>query len=89
MTTKTVDARGRLTLGQKYANSLVIVRERDDGALEIVPAEAVPAREAWLYKNPKALKAVRDGIEDARAGRFAETPDLTADSTPDQAKDDR
>ena len=55
MTTKTVDARGRLTLGQKYANSLVIVRERDDGALEIVPAEAIPAREAWLYKNPKAL----------------------------------
>ncbi|MCX5655919.1 MAG: hypothetical protein NTY65_14865 [Planctomycetota bacterium] len=89
MTTKTVDARGRLTLGPKYANSLVIVRERDDGALEIMPAEAVPAREAWLYRNPKALKAVRDGIEDARAGRLAETPDLTADSTPDQAEDAR
>ena len=89
MTTKTVDARGRLTLGQKYANSLVIVRERDDGGLEIMPAEAVPAREAWLYRNPKALKAVREGIEDARAGRFAETPDLTADSGPDQTEDDR
>ena len=87
MTTKTVDARGRLTLGPKYANTLVIVREREDGGLEIVPAEAVPAREAWLYRNPEALKAVREGIEDARAGRFAETPDLTADSGADPAED--
>ena len=89
MTTKTVDARGRLTLGQKYANSLVVVRERKDGTLEIMPAEAVPAREAWLYKNPEALKAVREGIEDARAGRFAETPDLAADDTPDHDEDNR
>jgi len=89
VTTKTVDARGRLTLGPKYANSLVIVRERDDGALEIMPAEAVPANEAWLYKNPSALKAVREGIEDARAGRFAETPDLTDDSSPDPTEDNR
>ena len=87
MTTKTVDARGRLTLGPKYANTLVIVREREDGGLEIVPAEAVPAREAWLYRNPEALKAVREGIEDARAGRFAETPDLTDDSGADPAED--
>jgi uncharacterized protein with von Willebrand factor type A (vWA) domain len=79
MTTKTVDARGRLTLGPRFANRLVIVRELDDGGLEIVPAEAVPAREAWLYKNPKALKAVREGLEEARAGQFADAPDLTSD----------
>ena len=30
MTTKTVDARGRLTLGPRYANRLVIVREHED-----------------------------------------------------------
>jgi len=87
MTTKSVDARGRITLGPRYANRLVIVREHKDGAVEIIPAEAIPAREAWLYKNPKALEAVRAGVEEARAGRFAEASDLTADSGDDE--DDR
>jgi len=84
MTTKTVDARGRLTLGPRYANRLVIIREHEDGAVEIIPAEAVPAREAWLYKNPKALEAVRAGVEEARASRFAEAPDLKADVGDDE-----
>jgi len=89
MTTKTVDSRGRITLGPRYANRLVIVREHDDGALEIIPAEAVPAREAWLYKNPEALKAVRQGLEEAQAGRFAEAPDLEAEDVPDDEESDR
>jgi len=89
MTTKTVDSRGRITLGPRYANRLVIVREHDDGALEIIPAEAVPAREAWLYKNPEALKAVRQGLEEARAGQFAEAPDLEAEGLPDDQESDR
>jgi predicted transcriptional regulator len=80
MTTRTVDARGRLTLGPRYANRLVIVRASEDGALEIIPAEAIPAREAWLHKNAKARQAVRAGIEEARAGRFAKAPSLGADS---------
>lgn len=80
MTTRTVDARGRLTLGPRYANRLVIVRASEDGALEIIPAEAIPAREAWLHKNAKARQAVREGIEEARAGRFAKAPKLRADS---------
>jgi len=87
MTTKTVDARGRLSLGPRYANRLVIVREHEDGALEVVPAEAVPAREAWLHKNAAAREALRAGIEEARAGRFAKAPDLTAD--PGDDEDDR
>lgn len=89
MTTKTVDSRGRITLGPRYANRLVIVREHEDGALEIIPAEAVPAREAWLYNNPEALKTVRQGVEEARAGRFAEAPDLGAEGLPDDEESDR
>jgi hypothetical protein len=80
MTTKTVDARGRITLGPRYANRLVIVREHKDGALEIIPAEAIPAREVWLFKNAGARKAVHASIEEARAGEFAESPDLKADA---------
>jgi hypothetical protein len=84
MTTRTVDARSRLTLGPKYANRLVIVREHEDGAVEVIPAEAVPAHEVWLYKDPDALWAVRQGIEEARAGRFAKAPNLQADADDDK-----
>lgn len=28
-------------------------------------------REAWLYKNPKALKSVKQGLKDAKAGFLA------------------
>ena len=95
MATKTVDARGRLTLGPAYANRLVIVQERDDGAIEIIPAEAVPEREAWLHTNPEAMRAVQQGLAEAREGRFAEPPDLSADADlddggdPDGGGDDR
>ena len=80
MSTKTVDARGRVSLGQAFANALVIIKERVDGVVEIVRAEAVPAHEIWLYKNPEALAAVLAGIEQAKAGQFVESPDLAADA---------
>ena len=78
--TKTVDSRGRVTLGKDFANQLVIVQEVSEGYLRIVRAEAVPAKEAWLYKNPEALAAVMRGLEQAKARRFAERPNLEADA---------
>jgi len=38
----------------------------------------VPADEAWLWKNKKALAMVQRGLEDARQRRFVEAPDLAA-----------
>jgi hypothetical protein len=88
MTTKTVDSRGRLTLGPDFANRLVIVRRRRGGIVEIIPAEAVPAREAWLFKNPQALRAVTEGLEQTSQGQFAESPDLDADADWADAEDE-
>jgi hypothetical protein len=79
-TTRTVDGRGRLSLGPAFAGRLVLITELPNGSIEITPAEAVPAREAWLHKNRSALKSVVAGIEQARAGQFAEAPDLDADA---------
>jgi hypothetical protein len=79
MTTKTADSRGRITLGQEYANRLVLVEEMGGGVLRIVPAQAVPAPEAWLYENPEALKSVLRGLEQAKARQTAQAPDLDAD----------
>ena len=80
MTTKTVDPRGRLSLGKAFANRLVIIKELGGGMLQLIPAEAVPTPEVWLHKNREAFEAVAQGIEEARAGQFAESPDLNADA---------
>ncbi|KPK83935.1 MAG: hypothetical protein AMJ81_07000 [Phycisphaerae bacterium SM23_33] len=73
--TRMVDSKGRVTLGKSFANKLVIVNEVPAGAI-LVRAEAVPAKEAWLHKNPRAIAAVVRGLAEAEAGEFAEAPDL-------------
>lgn len=80
MVTKTVDRRGRLSLGKSFADRLVIVEELPGGSLQITPAEAVPAREVWLYRNPKALASVMRGLDESKRGEAAEAPDLDADN---------
>jgi len=78
--TRIVDDKGRLTLGKGFAKRHVFVKRLPGGSLEITPAEIVPAREAWLDKNPKAIMSVMRGLEQAKRGEFAEPPDLEADA---------
>ena len=78
MLTKTVDSKGRLTLGKDFARKLVLVDELADGTLTIAPAEAIPAREAWIFKNPKVRSSLRTGLRQASEGKFAEAPDPAA-----------
>jgi glycine/D-amino acid oxidase-like deaminating enzyme len=40
--------------------------------------DAIPERERWLWRNPDALAAVMDGLEQTGCGEFAEPPDLEA-----------
>jgi len=53
-------------------------------------ARVIPEREAWLYDNDKALSAVRSGLKQAKAGKFAKKgPDLAAArKLADQIQDD-
>jgi hypothetical protein len=79
MVTKTVDSRGRITLGTEYAGRQMIICERA-GEIVLKPAVSIPENEAWLYANPIAIKAVRTGLQEARRGDFsANPPDLAAD----------
>ncbi len=81
MTTKQVDSKGRLTLGAEFAGSLVIVDDSEPDSVVIRKAVAIPEREAWLYRNPKALAAVQRGLEQARKGEFSKNPpDIEADA---------
>lgn len=40
------------------------------------PAVSSPANEAWVYKNPKVIGALRKGLEDAKAGRIIHIDNL-------------
>jgi hypothetical protein len=77
---KTADGKGRVTLGKEFAHRLVMVMPVAEGVVQVIRAEAVPERESWLYKNPKALRMVMEGIVQAKAGELADGPDLEADA---------
>jgi hypothetical protein len=40
---------------------------------------SIPAHEAWLFKNKKALASVLCGLEQAKRMDFADPPDLDED----------
>ena len=72
-----VDSKNRITLGKPgsvkiasykiYRNSL--------GQYILDPQVTIPAHEAWLFQNPKAMAAVKKGLDDAREGRLGKTPE--------------
>lgn len=79
--TKNADSKGRVTLGNAFANRTVIVESISDGEVLVKLARVIPEREAWLFKNGEALDSVRRGIAEARALRFSKNPpDLKGDS---------
>ena len=85
MTTKILDGKGRLALGSRFANQMVIVDNSDPTRIIIMPAKAVPAHEAWLYANDAALKSVLTGIQQTQNERYAtDSPDVDADSANDE-----
>ena len=76
--TRAVDPKGRLTLGKALAGRLVTVQQVGEGVWQVMLVDTVPARETWLYRNPKAFAAVTRGLQQAAAGELVEGPDLDA-----------
>jgi hypothetical protein len=70
------DGRGRISLGENYKDGSFQVLANQHGEILLRRMISVPAREAWLYENPKALNSVRKGIEQARQGKLVKGPDL-------------
>jgi hypothetical protein len=72
------DSKGRVALGA-YAKGVSSYRihQEKDGRLILEPYAEVPAREAWLYKNKKALESVKQGLRDAKAGKVHDLGDFT------------
>ncbi len=64
------DAKGRITLG-KLAQGVSSFHAHlmDDGRIILEPFAEIPAREKWLFDNQVALKAVKEGLSQAAAGK--------------------
>ena len=79
--TRNLDRKGRLTLGPRFANRTVLVRQVSDDELVVTLARVIPDREAWLYDNPEAKDSVGKGLAQAKARQFSKTPpNLSADA---------
>ncbi len=77
---KTADSKGRISLGQRFANKPVIIEDLSDTEVKISMARVIPEREMWLYENPEARELVFSALERLKRGEFAENPpDLDAD----------
>lgn len=70
---KTIDSKGRVSLGTEFAGTQVIVEPVATG-VNLKYVKAVPAHEAWIWENEAALKAVRAGIEQAASGDLSDGP---------------
>jgi hypothetical protein len=67
------DAKKRVTLGKALAgldeDTRFNVYRTETGQIVLDPQVSIPASEAWLYRNPDAIAAVRRGLQDAAEGR--------------------
>ena len=73
-TLKVADSKGRVVLGPNVANQSVQVEARGVGEWTVRLVEPVPVKEAWLFKNPEALRRVQIGFQQAQNRQFALDP---------------
>ena len=66
------DSRKRVALGRALADlgdvSFNVYRD-EDGRIILDPQVSIPASEAWLFRNRKALDSVRRGLEEVAGGK--------------------
>lgn len=78
----TPDNRGRVNIGVATKDKSYRVLQNAEGEILMVPVVTIPEREVWLYQNPDAMAAVKQGIAEAEAGNihdmgsFAQYADL-------------
>jgi len=79
---RNVDAKKRISLGEKL---LKLIRKTPEaykifvdkeGDILLRPVVTIPAREAWIYENPKILKQIRVGLSEAKQGKTQKVKNL-------------
>jgi hypothetical protein len=72
-----VDSKNRISIGKTEGTKITSYRvyRNSSGQFILDPQVTIPAHEAWLYQNPKALATVKKGVEAARAGKLVKAPE--------------
>ena len=67
----TLDTRKRISLAKLLPDYEVSsFRAYTDGdKIVLEPMAEIPAHELWLYKNPEALNAVKEGLQQSKEGK--------------------
>ena len=72
---RSLDSKGRITIPQDWTLKLAKrirsfqIFQNGDGDLLLRPEVSIPAREAWIFENPKVLASLKRGIQDAKEGK--------------------
>lgn len=70
-----LDSRNRVCLTQFLNKNFEVTSYRayqEGEKIILEPMAEVPAREAWLYRNPQALASVLEGLKQAEEGNVSE-----------------
>ena len=63
------DTKRRITLGSLAKGRAFNLYQNAAGQIVLDPVTAVPVSEAWLYENPEALEAVKQGLRESSEGK--------------------
>ena len=83
--TRFMDAKHRITLSGKVMKGSVLKTKKIDsyqilvcknGDILLRPAVSIPAREAWIYENPKVTGMICKGLNEAKQGKVQKVHDL-------------
>jgi hypothetical protein len=67
------DDKRRVSLGSAIKTRKGVrykVMQNEKGQILLDPVKSVPAREAWVYENPKRIESIKRGIAQAKAGKL-------------------
>lgn len=63
------DAKKRVLLGEAICGTAYNVYRNSVGQIVLDPVKAIPAAETWLWENPAALAAVKQGLRESAEGK--------------------
>jgi hypothetical protein len=65
---KTIGKNGQLSLGKKYAGSVVMLIENEPGVITLNFGEFIPVSERWMHKSG-TVKKIEDALHWAEVAR--------------------
>ena len=82
--TRSLDSKHRITLGGRLQKLLISKMNIDsyqvfigkEGDILLRPAVSIPSNEAWVYRNPKVIDKIRQGLKEATEGKIEKVDDL-------------